>query len=128
MNSYSINTVCSAIQAQRIGNSDGVVQWLLTDSRSLSFPETSLFFAIKTERNDGARYIPELYRRGVRNFVVSELPEGVVYADANYLVVDSPLVALQRLAEQHRRHYDVPVVAITGSNGKTIVKEWIYQL
>lgn len=128
MNSYSINTVCSAIQAQRIGNSDRVVQWLLTDSRSLSFPETSLFFAIKTERNDGARYIPELYRRGVRNFVVSELPEGVVYADANYLVVDSPLVALQRLAEQHRRHYDVPVVAITGSNGKTIVKEWIYQL
>ena len=75
-------------------------------------------------------YISDRYRRGVRNFVVQDVPAGysTVYPDANFLKVADSLVALQRLAERHRDEYDIPVVGITGSNGKTIVKEWLYQL
>ena len=82
---------------------------------------------MKTQRNDGHHYIADLYRRGVRNFVVSDLPADIP-SDANFLVVPSPLEALQRLAERHRDEFDIPVVGITGSNGKTMVKEWLYQV
>ena len=112
-----------------VGREDAEVNWLLTDSRSLCFPEDTLFFALETSRNDGHRYIPDLYRRGVRSFVVRRLPQEMAdYPGANFLQVVSPLKALQRLAERHREAFDIPVVGITGSNGKTIVKEWLYQL
>lgn len=124
----SIEHIATLIEAERIGTHPATILWLLTDSRSLGFPETTLFFALKTKRNDGHRYIPELYRRGVRNFVVSDLPEDQPYPDANFLRVPHVLTALQRLATAHRRQFDVPVIGITGSNGKTIVKEWLYQL
>ena len=124
---YSIVTITTLIGAHRIGTADTHIDWLLTDSRSLVFPEESLFFAIHTQKNDGHRYIPELYARGVRNFVVSQAPEQPA-EDANYLIVPSPLKALQRLAERHREEFDIPVIGITGSNGKTVVKEWLYQL
>ena len=124
---YSIVTITTLIGAHRIGTTDTHIDWLLTDSRSLVFPEESLFFAIRTQKNDGHRYIPELYARGVRNFVVSQAPEQPA-EDANYLIVPSPLKALQRLAERHREEFDIPVIGITGSNGKTVVKEWLYQL
>lgn len=132
---YSIEKVTTLIGARRYGEAEGNVSFLLTDSRSLSFPEETLFFALKTERNDGHRYIADLYRRGVRSFVVeasvmsspgSIRPED--YADANFLMVSSVLDALQRLAERHRDDFSIPVVGITGSNGKTMVKEWLYQL
>ena len=127
---YSIEKVTTLIGARRYGNSDGNVRWLLTDSRSLCFPEETLFFALKTQRNDGHRYIDDLYRRGVRMFVVEQVPEhfDTRYPDANFLRVPQTLAALQRLAERHRDEFDVPVVGITGSNGKTMVKEWLYQL
>ena len=67
---YSIEKITTLIGARRIGNADAQIGWLLTDSRSLCFPEETLFFALKTQRNDGHRYIQDLYRRGVRNFVV----------------------------------------------------------
>ena len=124
---YSIEKVTTLIGARRYGNSEGQICWLLTDSRSLCFPEETLFFALKSQRNDGHRYISDLYRRGVRHFVVEHLPEHPE-ADANYLKVPSPLAALQRLAERHRDEFDLPIVGITGSNGKTMVKEWLYQL
>ena len=99
-----------------MGTAPATIDWLLTDSRSLSFPEETLFFALPAKRNTGANYIPELIARGVRNFVVSEEDfskeelgmkhEGQGSAEGNvslnYLVVPSPLKALQRLAEQHR--------------------------
>ncbi len=124
---YSIETITTLVGAHRIGSTEAHIDWLLTDSRSLVFPESSLFFAIRTQKNDGHRYIAELYRRGVRSFVVSQVPENPE-PDANYLKVPSPLKALQRLAERHREEFDISVVGITGSNGKTIVKEWLYQL
>ena len=124
---YTIEKITTLIGARRIGTSDAQIGWLLTDSRSLCFPEETLFFALKTPRNDGHHYISDLYRRGVRNFVVEQVPDQVA-PDANYLKVPSPLAALQRLAERHRDEFDIPIVGITGSNGKTMVKEWLYQV
>ena len=132
---YSIEKITTLIGARRIGEVDAQIGWLLTDSRSLCFPEETLFFALKSARNDGHKYIEDLYRRGVRNFVVEA--KGILefcksgtehMPDANFLVVPSPLAALQRLAERHRDEFNVPIVGITGSNGKTMVKEWLYQL
>ena len=132
---YSIERVTTLIGARRIGETDAQIGWLLTDSRSLCFPEETLFFALRSSRNDGHRYIDDLYRRGVRNFVVDA--KGILefhangtesMKDANFLIVPSPLAALQRLAERHRDEFNVPIVGITGSNGKTMVKEWLYQL
>ena len=127
---YTIEKITTLIGARRYGNADANIGFLLTDSRSLCFPEETLFFALKTERHDGHAYIPELYRRGVRNFVVTGMPEGYAdgYPEANFLKVTDARKALQRLAERHRDEFNVPVVGITGSNGKTVVKEWLYQL
>ena len=132
---YSIEKVTTLIGARRYGETDATIGWLLTDSRSLCFPEQTLFFALSSRRNDGHRYIGELYRRGVRNFVVENLPWDSArddwrehYPAANFLRVPSSLAALQRLAERHRDEFQIPVVGITGSNGKTWVKEWLYQL
>ena len=137
--SYTIETIAERINARRVGDTPATIDWLLTDSRSLSFPEETLFFALTTKRNDGARYIPDLYSRGVRNFVVSK--EAYKWVESgqlamsnsdmlavNFLVVANPLKALQKLAEQHREQFQIPVIGITGSNGKTIVKEWLHQL
>ena len=129
---YTIEKITTLIGARRIGSADAQIGWLLTDSRSLCFPESTLFFALKTVRNDGHRYIEDLYRRGVRNFVVEkDSPFSTSHSplsDANFLVVPSPLEALQRLAERHRDEFDIPIIGITGSNGKTMVKEWLYQV
>ena len=127
---YTIEKVTTLIGAHRFGTADANIGFLLTDSRSLCFAEETLSFALKSGRNDGQNYISDLYRRGVRNFVVQDVPAGysTVYPDANFLKVADSLVALQRLAERHCDEYDIPIVGITGSNGKTIVKEWLYQL
>ncbi len=127
---YSIEKVTTLIGARRYGDKEANVGFILTDSRSLCFPEETLFFALKSERNDGHNYIPELYRRGVKNFVVMNVPKGYAsdYPEANFLKVVNTLEALQRLAERHRDEYNIPIVGITGSNGKTMVKEWLYQL
>ena len=127
---YTIEKVATLIGARRYGEHETTIGWLLTDSRSLCFPEQTLFFALRSKRNDGHKYIDELYRRGVRSFVVEHEPADyqTAYPDANFLKVPSPLAALQRLAERHRDEFDIPVVGITGSNGKTWVKEWLYQI
>ena len=115
--------------ARRFGEADITIDHLLTDSRSLCFPESTLFFAIKTPHGDGHTYIPDLYSRGVRAFVVQDIPDRAAMApDSVYLQVENTLTALQRLAERKRETYDIPVIGITGSNGKTTVKEWLYQM
>jgi len=125
----SIENVTKILNANRVGTCPAEIDWILTDSRSLCFAEDTLFFALKTKRNDGHKYISDLYERGVRNFVVSDLPQNLDdYVDTNFLQLPNPLKGLQRLAEKYRSQFEVPVVGITGSNGKTIVKEWLYQL
>ena len=116
--------------------SDQEVTYLLTDSRQLGSsqalqPAETLFFALRTAKNDGARYIPDLYARGVRMFVVSsqfKQSEGRSNSEAVYLIVDDSLAALQRLAAYVRSQFTGTVIGITGSNGKTVVKEWLYEL
>lgn len=119
---YTIEKVTTLIGARRYGDKDANISFVLTDSRSLCFPEETLFFALKTERNDGQNYIPELYARGVRNFVVEVVPEdwATRYPDSNFLKVVGSLEALQRLAERHRDEYLIPIVGITGS----MVRRW----
>ena len=137
-----IQDIITAIQPlQVIGISDDLqnldIQNLLTDSRQLgSNPENTLFFAISTKKNDGANYIPQLIRRGVKAFVIGKssldnLAELVPLDKLDslvFLVTENALTALQTLAAYKRSLYHGPVIGITGSNGKTVVKEWLYQL
>lgn len=102
------------------------VQHFCYDSRILNAPGETVFIALGSGRRDGHKYIQELRDKGVRQFIVKYVPE--ITGSANYLVVDEPLVALQKLAAYHRRQFDCPVIGITGSNGKTIIKEWIIAL
>ena len=105
------------------------IKILLTDSRSLSNPAETLFFALVTAHNDGHRYIKELYEKGVRDFVVQSDFFGMhAMPDANIYKVENTFAALQEIAAEHRKQFHIPVIGITGSNGKTIVKEWLYQL
>ena len=106
----------------------GEIAHLLTDSRSLSSAGDTLFFAIPTKGNDGHRFISDLYDRGVRNFVVNRIPPQMQrITDANFLVVPDSIRALQQVASR-RPEYTGEIVAITGSRGKTTLKEWICQL
>ncbi|MBO9573835.1 MAG: UDP-N-acetylmuramoyl-tripeptide--D-alanyl-D-alanine ligase, partial [Chitinophagaceae bacterium] len=108
-----------------LSGEDSIISELLMDSRKISAPSSSLFFALKGPRRDGHAFIQEAYKKGVRNFIVSEPTE---LAEANMVVVSDVLYALQLLAIHHRNQFKIPVIGITGSNGKTIVKEWLNQL
>ena len=110
------------------------MNWI-TDSRQVMVPEQSIFFAIRGERHDGHRFIGELYEKGVRQFVIDRTAltterqtELAQYTDATFQEVDNSQRELQQWAAQHRAHFAIPVVGITGSNGKTIIKEWLAQL
>ena len=101
----------------------------LIDSRKLHSPQDTLFFALRTASNDGHKFVSELYQRGVRAFVVMEKPATwTSFAEAEFLVVEDTLQALQALSACVRKACQAPLLAIAGSNGKTIVKEWIWQL
>jgi alanine racemase len=108
--------------------SNDAIEHLLLDSRKVYAPSSSLFFALKGPRRDGHQFIPELYKKGIRNFVVSREIDIENLPLANIILTGDTLQALQILTAAHRRHFAVPVIGITGSNGKTIVKEWLYQL
>ncbi len=122
-----IETILSSLGAQRCGAGEGSVRWLLTDSRSLSSPEDTIFFALDTNKGDGHRYLEPLYQRGVRTFVVQRLPEPA-HDDATYFLVSDTLSALQCIAAHHRSQFRIPIIGVTGSNGKTTVKEWLFQM
>jgi alanine racemase len=131
---YSILDIANIIHAKHGDLRHNDIEFLLIDSRKLIYPEKSLFFALHSSRKDGHEFINELYEKGVRNFVVQK-QYVIKNTDANFLMVDDVLAALQQLAAHHRTsitnadpHVPIPVIGITGSNGKTIVKEWLYQL
>ncbi len=125
-NQYSIQQVKDIIKAQGNITTDDVVSVLLTDSRRITNAAEGLFFALSGRRN-GHAFIAEAYAAGVRNFVVKQGPE-IKLPQANFLIVPDVLTALQQLATHHRDRFDLEVIGVTGSNGKTIVKEWLYQL
>jgi len=110
-------------------NPDLLISSISIDSRTIFDPASSVFFALKSERNDGHRYIADLTHLGVRAFVVSEYStEFRKYDNCSFIVVADTLKALQKLAAWRRSQFSIPVVGITGSNGKTIVKEWLFDL
>ena len=104
------------------------IEHLVVDSRKIIFPKTTLFFALRGARRDGHEYIQEAYDKGVRHFVICRRIDTTNFVGADFFLVPSSLKALQILASIHRAGFDYPVIGITGSNGKTIVKEWLYQL
>ncbi len=124
----SIKNIASIINTSLYINNDVEIEYLLIDSRKIIFPQSSLFFALSGPRRDGHEYIKDVYERGVRNFVVSDKQDYSAYENANFLLVDDVLQGLQTLAAYHRSKFSYPVIGITGSNGKTIVKEWLSQL
>ncbi len=129
MKDYSIIQVGSILGIKNKNFKSGIISNILIDSRKLTNPSETLFFAIETKSNNGHKYINELYDAGVRNFVVESLQdEWKNLSEANFLQVKSTIDSLQKLVAFHRTKYDIPVIGITGSNGKTVVKEWLYQL
>ena len=100
----------------------------LLDSRKVINPTDSLFFAIDGENHDGHKYVDELYAKGVRNFVIEKPFETQKYPNASFKIVESTVHELQLQATQHKNQFDIPTVGITGSNGKTIVKEWLSEM
>lgn len=110
------------------------IMHLVTDTRKIENSNHSLFFALETSSNNGHKYIADALQKGIRNFVVAD--EAIIKqtapaqhpSAANYILVNNTLHALQALAAWHRQQFNYPVIAITGSNGKTIVKEWLYHL
>ena len=125
---YTIKHVAEIIAAGYfIEKQSSLITSLVIDSRSVIDPEGSLFFALSAQR-DGHEFLTDAYKNGIRSFVIAKEKYLDLFPDANFLLVDDVLKALQQLAKYNRGLYDIPVIAITGSNGKTIVKEWLYQL
>jgi len=126
---YTITEIGKAVNGEwHLSNPQARVGILLQDSRRLENASITLFFAIKGEKLDGHDYIQELYAKGVRNFVVQTANQLLNLKGVNYVIVANGLAAIQKLAGYHRQQFNIPVVAITGSNGKTIVKEWCHQV
>jgi Alr-MurF fusion protein len=111
-----------------LGDPERLVRHLATDSRSLPGVEHVLFIAIHGERHDGNDYIPDLYKRGIRSFLTDRKPDGAGMEEASFCIVEDALAALQQLAGERRKAFAGKVIGITGSNGKTIIKEWISQM
>lgn len=126
---YTTAEISGIINAKIIGKEENVIKYLLIDSRSIISTANTLFFAIRGDRHDGHDFISDLYVKGIRNFVVEFLPENYFsFPKANFLIVKNSLEALQLLVSNHRKAFNYPVVGITGSNGKTIVKEWLFHI
>jgi Alr-MurF fusion protein len=127
---YSIEQIQQIVGGEFLirQNSPDTIEHLLIDSRKLLFPASTLFFAVNGPRRKGIAFVNELYNKGVCNFIVDEKIEIPLYKNANIIIVKDVINALQLLAGYHRNIFSIPVIGITGSNGKTIVKEWLYQL
>ena len=129
MPSYSLHTISEWVNGQLINpRNDIYIEHILVDSRKLVFPDTSLFFALNTGRRNGHAYISDLYDREVRSFVLDESIDETTFPEASFVKVSNALEALQQLVTRHRKQFHIPVIGITGSNGKTIVKEWLNYL
>jgi alanine racemase len=128
---FKVSEIAGIVKGELImeNNDDQEIRDILVDSRRLISPDNCMFFALVGRHNNGHDYIPELYRKGIRSFVVSASSyKPDEYKDASFIRVKNTLAALQALSAAHRKKFDIPVIGITGSNGKTIIKEWLFQL
>ncbi len=125
----SYDSIRDLIGAKAVGSAvDELIRSVAIDSRRIFSGQNTVFFALSGEFRNGHDFIPNAYEQGVRLFVVSSEDLAVSFPDAQFLVVENVLTALQELAAAHRRRVSYPVLGITGSAGKTTVKEWLYQL
>ena len=126
----NIQELIGACSGKHIQSTDDerLIKHLLFDSRRLIFPSESLFFALSGKRQDGHDFIEDVYKKGVRAFVISKKIKTKNFPNADFILVENVLKALQDIAETHRRKFTLPTIGITGSNGKTIIKEWLFQL
>ena len=128
---YSPQQIAEITNSKFTGGTFQKVNFFLNDSRSLQTPNESLFIALKTTRNNGHNFIPDLIEKGVKSFLIQENEFDVSKyknTDVAFIISENPLKAIQALAAYHRKQFTIPVIGITGSNGKTVVKEWLYQL
>ncbi len=126
---YSLEEIAGIIKGEILSNhGDQWIEHLLLDSRKLNFPLTSLFIALTGSRRNGHLFIREVYDKGIFNFVITENIAIKDYPSGNFIMVKDAMQALHALAIHHRKKFKIPVIGITGSNGKTIVKEWLNQL
>jgi len=128
MPKYTILQISEIVSGKLSGKHDNFVEHILIDSRILVPAENSLFVAIDGKNHDGHNYIKELYNKGVRSFIVNREINSENYSGASFVLVKNSIKALQQVVEYHRKQFAIPVLGITGSNGKTVVKEWISQL
>ncbi len=128
--SFTIHQVGEITEGRYLqkGNTLCIIKYLLIDSRQVIFPENSLFFALSGKRQNGHHYIQDAYQKGVRSFLISEKINVVHFPDANFILVKNVLESLQLITRRHREKFHLPIIGITGSNGKTIIKEWLNQL
>jgi Alr-MurF fusion protein len=130
MQKYSLKNIAEIIGGKLIGENTDNLTDLLTDSRNADVytAESNIFFAIKGDNNDGHKFISELYKIGIRAFIINYKIDTDLYPKAGFVITDDSVTALQKIGKHNRNSYDIPVAGITGSNGKTIVKEWLYYL
>jgi len=126
LKSYKTQALAQIISAEIIGNPDGEIEQIYFDSRAIYQPKNAVFFAFSESGKDGHNFIEDAHKKGIRQFVVSKNVD--FKSDSVYLKVDSAVESLQKWAEFHREKFNLPIIGITGSNGKTIVKEWLNQL
>lgn len=125
LSNYNLKDIGTLVDGSVTGNSSSEINQIITDSRSPLSGPNSLFIAIKGINRDGHEFIKSAYNNGIRNFLV-EKNQTNLFPEANFIEVENTLSALQKWAEKHRNKFNIPVIAVTGSNGKTIVKEWLY--
>lgn len=126
---YTIKEIAKVVKGELYTNNaeKSSIDDLLIDSRKIISSHDNLFFALKSKRNDGHKYINELINKDVNNFIVSTLPNDYTKLEVNFILVKDSLIALQQVSAVHRSSFNIPIIGITGSNGKTIIKEWLYQ-
>lgn len=125
---YSVKEINNIVNGNFLKeNTDALISQVSIDTRQITNAQQSLFFCL-IARNDGHQHIESAYKKGIRNFIISKNIDIEKYTDANFIIVENTTSALQQLAKNHREQFNIPVIGITGSNGKTIVKEWLYQL
>ena len=124
-----LNEIAQFCKAQYVGTSqDDSIDVLATDSRLITEAAHTMFVALTTHRSDGHQYIADAYAKGIRAFLVSQTIDSPLYPNAVFLQVPDTLIAMHQIAIQVRQQFTIPVIGITGSNGKTIVKEWLNAL
>jgi Alr-MurF fusion protein len=120
-----IHDIAKAIGGHTINNANYHVDTIIIDSRKVAFAQSALFVCVVTDKDDGHKYIADAYSKGIRSFLISESIAATKYAEACFIQVSDTLRSLQKLVAMHRQQFQYPVIGITGSNGKTIVKEWL---